>query len=382
MRRAELFIWGDKRKGERQYEMAKAGKMLAGSMSCKVPFDVCTCCEKKAKSSALYCEHLKYSMGKFLPEFQKFAYAQNPEPNFFDYSDVKNNADRIALRLEYLFPPGELAKAASFGQPVNFPFSDLLAKRAGLLLPAESLLGCSTSARRGWLEKLAAQEDYIQACDRHPDLVAKDEKFHFLKHAAQHAFPAAPTDGQMAAMRTVDPGVLFGRLAKEGAVLPFRAFFSYVTGLKNDEVQKSAAYQYAAARLLPNLFQDTLNAPADPALEEYFVPASQIKRASCPADDPVEKVMDQVGGDYSMRRPVMRVRIMRICAEYPGPAASSCDWKKSASSATPDDVASAKANAFAYAMYKVAFCEAAAEFGLADSVDDAGLLLVVSQNKN
>ena len=85
------------------------------------------------------------SMGQYIPKF-------NVRPTFFDISDVANPADRIAHHLQYMFADSpELSKSAS----VEFPFSDMLAERAGVMLPEidDVILGCAQS----WLHEVAGK---------------------------------------------------------------------------------------------------------------------------------------------------------------------------------------------------------------------------------
>lgn len=70
------------------------------SMGCKVPFDICNICLKRAPSRKFYCDHLKYYMGKMVPHLGKVAYAINTHPKFFDISRVLIGADRIAKTLQ------------------------------------------------------------------------------------------------------------------------------------------------------------------------------------------------------------------------------------------------------------------------------------------
>lgn len=98
--------------------------------NCKIKYDTCTICGNNAPTRKQYCEHLKYSMGKVLPDGRKVA-ALNPSPRFFDSSWVFRPADRtgfmlkkVADAVELWTPSYELAervedlrsKAAAFGK--------------------------------------------------------------------------------------------------------------------------------------------------------------------------------------------------------------------------------------------------------------------------
>ena len=76
----------------------------------------------------------------------------------------------------------------------EFPFSDMLAERAGVMLPEtdDRVLGCMDRCSMKPLEKLASAESYLRASATQPDNVAKDEKFHFVKNAGPNALDYTP----------------------------------------------------------------------------------------------------------------------------------------------------------------------------------------------
>lgn len=378
MQRAELIVWGDKQKAEDDYELAKAGKTLTFSMSARVPDDECSCCGHRAKRSRDYCRHLKQGMTQWLSPFSKFAYAINHEPNFFDISRVKNPADRIAHWLEYLIPQEEMAKAAS-SNGSDFLFSDLQATLAGVILPEELRVGCSTPARQMILEKLAAQETYHAAVIDRPDLVAKDAKFLFVKQAAPYAFDAfSITDENLARLRKLDPDVFFGHMAKRAAMMPFLTFFAYVTGHPVKQASEDPIFLHAQEHMVPRMFRRALETPIDASIEELFQVAPSVKIAACSPEDPVDQVMEEVAQQTTVQSPAVKVRILRICSSTPEPCGCGV---KSASIISEEHTAKAQAMAHAYAMYKVAFVEAVMEAHGQMSVDEPLLLLVTYPQK-
>ncbi len=376
MDRVELIVHGDKRKAEKEYQRAKQGKQSSYSMSARVPYDICSCCEKRAKNSSLYCTHLKDHMTQWLPKFKKFAYAVNDDGTFFDISDVANPADRTAHHLQYIWAPGEeeMAKAASEGR--GFLFSELQAKLAGVSVPEEEIeMGATTLAGRKWLEKFAAAEEYIEVATDHPGkLNQADRKFQFLKHAVVYGFdPLALSDEQLRLMRTIEPDILFFHMAKRGAVLPFLPFYSYVKGQTVKQSSEDPVYLYASERLLPMMFRDALNKQADVEVENLFASASLAKAASCEMPDPVQQVMDQVSKDFSIETSVAKGRILNSSAGAPDLAGRGV----SAEGVTDDVKKQARTFTQAYAMYKVAFAEAATELhGNSFIVDEPSVLLI------
>lgn len=99
MHRVELVIKVDKFKAPDFVERLEAGKPIALSMGCKVPYDICSICGNKAKSRADYCEHAKTMMNKIL-EDGKQVKVLNTKPRFFDISDVLIPADEQAFVLK------------------------------------------------------------------------------------------------------------------------------------------------------------------------------------------------------------------------------------------------------------------------------------------
>jgi hypothetical protein len=106
---------------DKELEKLASGSDLAGSMSCTVPYDVCSSCNNKARSRAEYCDEdtcvgphgekrggCKKHLGKVAYDGH-WLHVDNPTPRFFDYSMVGIPADRIAYgaRADYL------AKSAS-----------------------------------------------------------------------------------------------------------------------------------------------------------------------------------------------------------------------------------------------------------------------------
>jgi len=368
MDRVELVVHGCKKKAAEQHERAKRGEPLAFSMSARVPHDVCSCCENHAKSARFYCTHLANRMTQFVPEFQKFAYARNPQPTFFDISDVRNPADRIAWYLEYMLDKDH-QKAAS----AEFPFSNLVAERIGVGLPTE--LGWSTVAGRAVLEKLAHEEAFTQAVLR-GEVKSEDGRAHLVKEAMPFLFTGDEiSDAQLQILRQVQPDVVFHHLAKHAAVLPFPTFFAMVNGITLAEADQHAVCK-AAQQKLSTLFRDLQQQPAEPELEQLFAPASLFKAAcECGPGDPVQSLLDQVGEKLSMQPAQVRVRVVRTCAAAP-------EQHKSASAVSdefPAEVMEKAANVSrAYATYRVAQLVHLTDHNL---IDDPVVPLLFCQHK-
>lgn len=94
--RVELIVVLDNAKAPDIVERIDNGDYPEWSMGCRVPYDVCSICGHKAKTTKEYCEHLKYYIGRIHPGTGKQAYAINTHPNFFDISQVLIGADKTA----------------------------------------------------------------------------------------------------------------------------------------------------------------------------------------------------------------------------------------------------------------------------------------------
>ena len=68
------------------------GERIEVSMGCRVPYDVCSICGRKASSRSQYCPHLKEDMNRLYRDGRRVM-AYNYDPAFFDVSFVKIPAD-------------------------------------------------------------------------------------------------------------------------------------------------------------------------------------------------------------------------------------------------------------------------------------------------
>jgi len=91
----DLIIVADRDKCAEQIQALESGRRVPTSMGAKVAFDVCTIigCGNRARNRSEYCEHVSkearapYGMCQVLPDGQVCG-VLNPDPNFFDISDV------------------------------------------------------------------------------------------------------------------------------------------------------------------------------------------------------------------------------------------------------------------------------------------------------
>lgn len=100
MFRVEL-IWridrdkAQQHQAEDYYDRLADGECLDVSMGCKVKHDVCMICGNCAPTRAQYCDHMRSTPNKILPD-GRICCVDNPEPRFFDISIVRIGAARHA----------------------------------------------------------------------------------------------------------------------------------------------------------------------------------------------------------------------------------------------------------------------------------------------
>lgn len=108
MHRVELLLDIHGSKGQDIIDRVNKGEDIAVSMGVRIPYDICCICRNKAKTREYYCDHLKYELGKFLPDGRKvyaingdYDYSVHPKPlNFFDISIVFRPADMTGYMLK------------------------------------------------------------------------------------------------------------------------------------------------------------------------------------------------------------------------------------------------------------------------------------------
>jgi hypothetical protein len=147
---------------DKELEKLARGEDIGVSMACTIPFDVCSHCGNKARTRAEYCDDvdngghckaggLKHNLGKVAFD-GSVLHADNPNPRFFDISNVFRPADRIA------YISGTLSKAASSALVSGAE----LAERMGVSAPAGLGISGDVSGQLRdqliALEKLAAAE--------------------------------------------------------------------------------------------------------------------------------------------------------------------------------------------------------------------------------
>jgi hypothetical protein len=301
LERIETVKWYDKKKTEKEYEMAKAGKNLSFSMSARVPNDRCSCCDHRAKRASDYCSHLRDSMNQWLPEFQKYAFAINDDPTFYDDSAVDNPADRNAHYLEYAFGNDDLKKAASVGRVIT---GEEWAHYEGVVIPDPIDPVTFPILKLAMLTKLADEEKWL-------DGAQDGDKRAFVNSISPRLNTQDISDTDLEIIRGLRMGTLFREMAKRAAILPFVSFAAYCQGIPVEEARDSQVTKTAASKYLPRVFTDMLAAGDNPDLGNMYEAASDFMSSIDTSKDyQADAVLQKLGSAFSIDPHIVQRRVM------------------------------------------------------------------------
>jgi hypothetical protein len=284
MNRGELFVWVDKEKAPDMYKAAKDGKELSWSMSMRLPYDRCSCCDQKSRNTSNYCSHLRNGMLKYNQDFRKFAYARNEDDvKFFDISEVKRRADRIATYLGYTFSDDTMRKAASEDMIIT---GEAWAQFNGHVAEPVPFAPWETAT----LEKLAEAEEYI----RH----AGPEELDTLRRIAS----SRVSHDVLQKLAAADFRSVGGELAQHGIVLDFASFASMITGESPDELRKKADFRDVEGLKLPFLLSDILAQGGCQCGEDTALAVDPDEHGCMlsPDKDNIDKLIGDVGDRLGM----------------------------------------------------------------------------------
>lgn len=278
MRRVELIIGYDKQKAADIVEKLARGEDIAGSMGCRIDYDVCSICGNKAKSPAFYCEHMKKYAAQILEDGRQ-VYVDNPNPEFFDWSYVDRPADRIAF---------SFSKVASARRAWKSAVD--LAHEAGLIYPANA-----GNEKISVLKKLSEIEKRVPVTltPLHTSLLQ------LLQHDNDIDEPI------MIRLRLHNPCDVFSTLHRHKILLSPKNFLQLVAPATAD----ASAFDDIAASVqaaLPGIFKQLLGDPLDD-VGTLFDGDCGCGMSSLPSSI-VEPLVDR----YSFAEPAVTKRIYRI----------------------------------------------------------------------
>ena len=322
MNRVELMIKVPNDKWADDIEKIASGKDVCFSMSCKIPYDVCSNCGHKAAARSEYCECLTDHLGKLTKDGTHVGMV-NDNMVFFDISQVTTGADRIAFGL---------MKAASAGGPVvsGAELSDSLV----LFPPTSSSDG---SSKLAVVNKLADIEKEIEAVADGGCTLGLDPDIH-----------SNLADDDIAALRVPRSQIpdLLGSLADMKIVLSLKDFLRIVMGDKFDHV---APHVDEAESLVPGIFSRIAARPS-----AMLSDISDVELGSSMIPRCVRDRICQLADTHSLDDEPMRGRAIVTIIRGKKP----CSIRKKvivmgkrASTVAVDKIATV------YAMYKVAACQ-------------------------
>jgi len=232
---------------DKELDKLNKGEAIPWSMACKVAYDVCSGCGKRAKNRSEYCTEetcprggLKYGITKVSSDGH-ILHADNPEPAFFDISHVWRPADRIA----YSF--GRFQKAAS---ATDLPLSGAeMATACGLTAPLAVFAATGTRPELVQLLKYASQLSEVEQYEQQHGQRATDLAF---VPAVQ---PAAPITVELDT--PTKAAQAWRALADVGVVLPLHDWLTLATG---DHAKAAAAHSDVASRL-PGVYTRVCESP-------------------------------------------------------------------------------------------------------------------------
>jgi hypothetical protein len=330
MARVELIIKVPEDEWRDDLEKMARGEDVAFSMSCTVPYDICSECGNKASNRGNYCDHLTNHMGTITKQGNQIC-AINDHMRYFDISKVVVPADRIAF--------GLLKAASSVGTVSGAE----LAEQFNVVAPDLLLNDNLTIDKLATLRKLSEIEKEIEAvadsdtnmgseCKAlNPDVFVRDLDSDSMKPLEE--------------MRRVEIPALLGNLADMKIMLSLKDFVRLLMGSKFGDVQDAVP---EAENLMPGVFGRMMSSPCSMLsdagsmdLEDSVLPRGVR-----------DMIQDIIPGKSLAAEPSQR-RVTITVIRGGGPDMKVVKSSNLHTGASP----LAERLAQAYAMYKLAFCQ-------------------------
>lgn len=235
MHRAELVVGVDQEKAPDIVERIEDGDDVPVSMGCKVPYDVCSICGNKAKSTDAYCNDMLDHANEILPGGRRVC-VLNLTPKFFDISFVLVGADKTARVMDkiaskrsfVLYPSGVWAQKMGY---INKD-ADIIKEIPGEMESADKALGETVNTINKGVENLSKSEDSLSK------KTLKQAAAHDLNGAlatfTQAGMVLSPSEFQTLALESMGMGKTAAELEAHGVVFPETPFdkIAYVKSLQ------------------------------------------------------------------------------------------------------------------------------------------------------
>jgi len=307
-----------------------------GVSNCRVPYDECSGCGNKARTRDEYCTSATCKYGGCRDNLTKVAadghilHVDNPNPNWFDISNVYRPADRIA----YGGAADYLQKAAS---AIDFMGGAELAQHLGVTAPLNVILNQDEPYH--WNTAIDGQIKLAYG------LAMLEKKGHNVPSETLRAF-AAPVQPQMnqemflllGSPGTEKSATALAALADRKVVLPLREFARW-TG-------KSASAD-AAEALLPGVFGRLV----ERGDLESRLTVNRYATTEKTASIAQRTLATNLEGGYGLTSTAVRDRAMRSSIrQAPAPDSKSTFWNEKQAADSPEAASLAEE----YALYKLA----------------------------
>jgi hypothetical protein len=187
MKRVELILRSDKDRvkefgSSNLWDRLLDGEYVGVSMGSRVPYDICTCHNNKAKTRADYCENMLNMPGKILPDGRK-VFVYNPRPNFFDISFVNNPADKSARVIGHLI---ESEAQRCIGKICVIDFGEKKMEKKAEFVPIQNFPVIPLQQITPQLEQTSQPEQVIEQ----PKVeVKKKKEIRVVKHITYRGLP-------------------------------------------------------------------------------------------------------------------------------------------------------------------------------------------------
>jgi len=248
MHRAELVVGVDGDKAPDIVERIEDGDDVPVSMGCKVPYDVCSICGNKAKSTDAYCDDMLDRPNKILPDGRRVC-VLNLTPRFFDISFVLVGADKTARVMD---------KVASKRQFVMYP-SGLWAQKMGYInkdadiikeVPAEmesadKALGETVDSVSKGVDALSKSEDSLSK--KTLKIAASYDLNGTLATLTQAGMVLSPSEFQTLTLENMGMGKTAEDLSSRGVV------FAETPLNKAAYVESSGIFDFSVENTLPKI---------------------------------------------------------------------------------------------------------------------------------
>ncbi len=316
MKRVELIVGLDRDKCADILDEQERTGNTDWSMASKQAYDICTWCQHRAKTDNDRCEHIPTKLGELNKEGVMCGMV-NPDPKWFEISNVRRGADRIGKSLSKLASASELRPMLP---------RDYLTIYGDIYVPEHLMISKKASEKRNLLTKLAEMEKHVEAIAQNGPKTSKDL---FMSRHADKVKPGVNKYDEVKAqggldhighseknetgkggipdkaidqLRKYEPSQILKMLAEKGIIFSPEDFAKYLFDQRvpQENVQGMKSH-------LPGGFQDAAAVPGaggDMVNNEHFDPSAAMGTPPQDAKSLVQGMAPQqsLNGDAGLHR--------------------------------------------------------------------------------